>query len=880
MQAPPEKLGSFYLGAEYDLKRRQRSDVAVNYDARDLTTHAICVGMTGSGKTGLCLGLLEEAALDRVPAILVDPKGDLTNLLLQFPTLAPADFQAWINLDDARRKGQTAEVYAQATAEQWRTGLADWGITPARIRTLQATVEYTIFTPGSDAGVPINILGSLAAPKLNFTEHGELVHEQISGTVSALLGLVGIDADPVRSREAILLSNIFQYFWAQNQDLDLKQLILAIQTPPIRQLGVFDVETFFPAKARFDLAMAFNNLIAAPSFQSWLQGEPLDIDRLYFTAEGKPRHSIFYIAHLSDSERMFFMTLLLENVLTWVRRQSGTTSLRALLYIDEVFGYFPPTAEPSSKRPLLTLLKQARAFGLGVVLVTQNPMDLDYKGLSNAGTWFIGKLQAERDKARVVEGLQGAIAESGGNLAVNYDDLITQLSNRIFLMHNIHADRPVVFHTRWAMSYLRGPLTRPQVRQLMADRVATMAAAVAPGSTSPTVTLHTTVARANIAPGQPTAAPAETGASVEPATPVQPSALSPLPLPAGFAAAAPALDPDVPQVYLPLVLTAEDALHTLAQATGLTLQPESVHLVYEPAILSNATIRFVDRKRQWDARLEKLLLAPAPTSVEQVDWSLAEALSIAPHDLRQSPAAGATQQAILFAPVPAAANSVRELNRVKKELADWLYYNCRLTIQVHEALGIHQGPQERARDFAIRLQQAARERRDREVDALEEQFSQQISRLEEKVRKTERTVTAAETAYNSHKQQAWIGVGERVLGWMFGRRNRRTLSSVASRRRTITQAAQRLEENHAEIQDLRQAIAGLEAELKEQTVKITHKWANLLDDLDQESLSPRRTDVDVKLVALAWLPSWVISYADGPRLRTDTIAAYQLPAVG
>ena len=391
MQAPPERLGSFYLGAEYDLETGQRLDAPVNYDARDLTTHAVCIGMTGSGKTGLCIGLLEEAALDKVPTLLIDPKGDITNLLLQFPELRPADFEPWVNPDDARRKGQTVADYAQTTAGLWRNGLAEWGISPERIAQLQETIDYTIYTPGSDAGIPVSILGSLAAPGLDFEENAEALRERIGGTVAALLGLVGIAADPIRSREAILLANIFEHFWRQNQDLDLAQLIMAIQNPPFRKLGVFEIDAFYPEKERFQLAMTFNGLIASPSFQSWISGDALDIDRLLYTAEGKPRHSIFYIAHLSDSERMFFVTLLLENVLTWVRRQSGTTSLRALLYFDEVFGFLPPTAEPPSKRPLLTLLKQARAFGLGCILVTQNPVDLDYKGLTNTGTWFIGR---------------------------------------------------------------------------------------------------------------------------------------------------------------------------------------------------------------------------------------------------------------------------------------------------------------------------------------------------------------------------------------------------------------------------------------------------------------------------------------------------------
>lgn len=467
MQAPPEQLGSFYLGAIYDLESGQKTESPLHYDARDLVTHAVCVGMTGSGKTGLCIGLLEEAALDKVPALLIDPKGDITNLLLQFPELQPADFQPWVNVDDARRKDKSVEEFAASTAESWRNGLADWGIQGERMRLLAAHTDYTIFTPGSEMGAPINIMGSLAAPQLDWATEIEAIRERIGGTVAALLGLAGVTADPVRSREGILLATLFEQFWQQGKDLDLTQLINGITNPPVKQLGAFEVDTFYPAKERFELAMQFNTLLASPRFQSWLQGEPLDIDRLLFTADGKPRHSILYIAHLSDSERMFIVTLLLESLVTWMRKQSGTTSLRALLYFDEVFGYFPPTAEPPSKRPLLTLLKQARAFGLGVILVTQNPVDIDYKGLTNAGTWFIGKLQAERDKERVLAGLKGALSEAGKSESTDFSTLITQLGNRVFLMNNVHNDGPVVFHTRWAMSYLRGPLTLPQVRTLV-----------------------------------------------------------------------------------------------------------------------------------------------------------------------------------------------------------------------------------------------------------------------------------------------------------------------------------------------------------------------------------------------------------------------------
>lgn len=865
MQAPPEKLGSFFLGAEYDLVTGQRQELAVNYDARDLTTHAVCVGMTGSGKTGLCLDLLEEAALDRVPAILVDPKGDITNLLLQFPELRPADFQPWINVDDARRKDKTVEEYAQATAEQWRNGLADWGISGERIRTLQETVAYTIFTPGSDAGVPINILGSLAAPGLAFDDYAEVIRERISGTVAALLGLVGVKGDPVRSREAILLSTIFEHFWRQNQNLDLAQLILAIQNPPVRQLGVFDVDTFFPEKDRFDLAMAFNNLIAAPTFQSWLQGEPLDVDRLYFTADGKPRHSIFYIAHLSDSERMFFVTLLLENVLTWVRRQTGTTSLRALLYIDEIFGYFPPTAEPPSKRPLLTLLKQARAFGLGVMLVTQNPVDLDYKGLTNAGTWFIGKLQAERDKDRVLEGLKGAIVEAGGNANVDYDRVITGLGNRVFLLHNVHASRPLIFQTRWAMSYLRGPLTRPQVRQLMASRLAASPAA-------PTADSGRTAQS-----GSPVTIQAAALAAATPA----PAATEPTPTaPAGFSPTPPSLPSDVTQVYLPLVVTDQAAVRYLAQETRRTVEPESIQMVYEPAILTLAAVRFMDRKRQIDERSERNLLAPLPEHIGGIAWSHAEPVTIKSRDLLPSAEELPQGQGPYFAPAPEAANSGRELKGIEKDLADWLYYNSRLTIQQHDLLGLHQEPGERERDFKIRLQQAAREQRDLEVDKLEEKFDKQIDRLQDKLRSQERQLSADEADYSARKQQEWVGIGESVLSWVMGRRSTRALSTAASRRRITAQAGQDLAETRAEIEDLKEEITQLEADLKSQSEEITLKWANLLDAITTEEITPRRTDVNVDLVALAWLPSWIIRYRDGQRSRIDKIAAYQLPAVG
>ena len=449
-----EKLGTFYLGRVYDMDTNTTKEDLLLYDSKDLVTHAVCVGMTGSGKTGLCISLIEEAAIDGVPAILIDPKGDLTNLCLTFPNLAGNDFLPWINLDDAQQKGMTPEDYANKQAGTWKNGLASWGEDGARIQRLRDAADVLIYTPGSNAGMPISILKSFAAPPPAILEDDELLQDRISTTVTSLLGLVGIEADPVQSREHILLSTIFNSAWRQGQDLDLAQIIQQVQKPPVSKIGVLDLESFYPSKDRFALVLALNNLLASPSFNTWLQGTPLDISQILYTPTGKPRIAIFSISHLSDPERMFFVSLLMNQVLGWMRSQSGTTSLRAIVYMDEIFGFLPPTQNPPSKLPMLTLLKQARAFGVGMVLATQNPVDLDYKALSNAGTWFIGRLQTERDKARLLDGLDSAAASSGTQFnRQQIEGILSRLGNRVFLMNNTHEDQPEIFQSRWALSY-------------------------------------------------------------------------------------------------------------------------------------------------------------------------------------------------------------------------------------------------------------------------------------------------------------------------------------------------------------------------------------------------------------------------------------------
>jgi len=823
---PFEKLGAFYLGEEYDLAKGERLDRLVMYDARDLTTHAVCVGMTGSGKTGLCIGLLEEAAIDSVPAILIDPKGDLTNMLLTFPELRPEDFEPWINVDDARRKGKSVGEYAADTADLWKKGLADWGQGPDRIRMLMESADLRIYTPGSDAGLPVSILSSLAAPPLDWDKEQELLREQIQGTVSALLGLVGIEADPLQSREHILLSNIFEHHWRQGDDLDLTTLITAIQSPPVRQIGVFDVDTFFPEKERFGLAMSLNNIIAAPSFETWLQGAPMDVSGLLYTPDGKPRHSIFYIAHLSDAERMFFVTLLLEQIVTWVRQQSGTTSLRALLYFDEVFGFFPPVAEPPSKRPLLTLLKQARAFGFGVVLTTQNPVDLDYKGLTNAGTWFIGRLQTERDKMRVLDGLESASIEAGGTLdRKQLDRTISALGSRVFLLHNVHEDHPVIFHTRWAMSYLRGPLTRTQVRTLMAGRT-----------------------------------PEETPAAAARSRPsVRRDVEAPLTkAPDGYSKAVPALSPDVPQVFLPLQLTQKRAVSRLEEELGKSVKSTKGSLVYEPALLASATVGFVDRKRKVDEEKQVCLLVQPGDLGAAVDWENADPVELDVRQLEEQPEPDA-----VFGAVPSELSTAAKVKALANDFAAYLYAEERLDLYHNSKLKLYSEPGESEKEFKIRAQQMAREQRDAEVDKLRDKYEKKLDRLEERLSREELGLAEDRADYEGRKREELLSAGESVVGMLgiFGRRSSRGLSTAARKRRLTTKALADVKGSEEQIARLKAETDDMRREMEKEAEDVADQWADVAEDLETYAVKPRRSDVNVQLVSVAWTPYWEIGYA-------------------
>ncbi|MEO5763229.1 MAG: helicase HerA-like domain-containing protein [Vicinamibacteria bacterium] len=437
----------------------------IDLDPTDLLTHGLIVGMTGSGKTGLAIAMIEEVLRQGIPVIAIDPKGDLGNLLLLFDDLQPSSFEPWIDKDAARREGKTPATVAAEVAAIWTKGLADWGLGPADIKDLKAKHDAVIYTPGSSAGVQLNVLQSLEAPSMKFDKAPEDLRDEIAGIVSGLLGLLKIDADPLQSQEYILLANIIENAWKSGKSLALESLIAAVADPPFDKIGALPLESVYPRKQRQGLMMALNNLLASPQFESWRVGQPLDIPSMLFAADGRPRLSIIYTAHLSEEERFFVTALILDKVKTWMRRQSGTTSLRALIYMDEIYGYFPPhPANPPTKRPLLTLLKQARAQGVGIVLATQNPIDLDYKGLGNIGTWMVGRLQTDNDRDRLRDGLVGA-----GVDAAAIETLLSAARKRVFLLHDVHRSKPTLLASRFAMSYLRGPITRDEISILMAD---------------------------------------------------------------------------------------------------------------------------------------------------------------------------------------------------------------------------------------------------------------------------------------------------------------------------------------------------------------------------------------------------------------------------
>jgi hypothetical protein len=823
-------------------------------DSRELVTHAVCVGMTGSGKTGLCLSLLEEAAIDGIPAIAIDPKGDLADLLLTFPSLQPGEFRPWIDEEEARRAGISVDEFAARTARTWSEGLARWGQDGARIARLRAAADIAVYTPGAHHGLPLSVLGCLEAPPAGLD--ADAIRERVASAASGLLALLAIDADPLRSREHALLSALFGHAWEAGRSLDLASLVREIAKPPLARVGVLDIETFYPAKERMDLSLRLNNLLAAPGFAAWMEGEPLSARNLLYTADGRPRLSVISISHLDDPSRMFLVTMLLSEILSWMRTQPGTGSLRALLFMDEIFGYFPPVANPPSKTLMLTLLKQARAFGLGVVLATQNPVDLDYKGLSNAGTWFLGRLQTDRDRQRVLDGLEGS-GQSGFDRG-DVDRLLAGLAPRRFLLHSVH-EAPLVFETRWTLSYLRGPLTRPQLAALTAERASAAGDGTPPGGS--------VVVGGPVLAGGVTFAGGPTG-------------------PGGRAAPVPSAAP---------LVSADDDVTT--GSAGPVLPPEASELfvpptpgtgaggatpggaVYRPYLVGSANVHYVAAKLgldEWRRTVTAVSLAgtppPNPWEAEPADAdTLARIVTaLATGSATDSGRTGATDSSIdstavprtgepipgaRFAPVPPLATRPKTWAVWSKALVTRLYQAEPLRLWSCAGLKETSRPAESDADFRLRITQLGRESRDAAVDALRKKYAVKLQAMQDRLRHAQERMEREQSQLQQQQFQTAVSAGATLLGALLG--GRRGIGGVATTARAAGRAQREkgdIGRASDELGALQQQSDSLQAQVEEEIHALQAGADPAALSIEEVTVPPRKADTVVERVLLAWVP--------------------------
>jgi hypothetical protein len=547
-----------------------------------------------------------------------------------------------------------------------------------------------------------------------------------------------------------------------------------------------------------------------------------------YAADGRPRASIFYLAHLDDAQRAFFITLLLEAVRDWLRVQSGTTDLRVLLYFDEVFGYFPPyPVNPPTKTPLLALIKQGRSAGLGVVLSTQNPADLDYKGLTNAGTWAIGSLRAERDKERVLEGLEGAVAEAGSDMdRRTLDRALGALKPRVFLLHDIREGAPVFFHTRWAMSYLRGPLTRKQVRAVMKGRKEREQVA---GEKEP-----------EVAERKPAVAKErEVGAL------------------AGLASEPSTLPPEVPQVFLPPTVTFEWALRAYEEQSGKPVLAKERQLAYIPHLLAMGDVRMLDRTRGVDHQETVVRLVQPGEGLAIVDWDEGRAV-VSEDDLSPKPVGEG-----VYAPVASVLARSRDLKRMEKDFADYLYHNVSVTIWHNPVLKVYGTVGESRRDFLVRCQEEARNQRDAELKKAHDSMDKKIARVQERLRREKRELTSDQEELDARKREEIFSLGESAFNLLAGRRSSAMVSRASRKRTMTTKAKADVEESLSAIEDLEAQLEALTEEWEAQAEEINARWADTLEEVEEREVSPRRTDVMVAYCGLAWVPTWQVTLKDG-----------------
>jgi hypothetical protein len=791
-----------FLGAAVDPATHERSDDRVHLDPDDLTTHGVIVGMTGSGKTGLAIGMLEEVLLAGVPVLAIDPKGDLANLALVFPALDAASFEPWVE----------PGTDAAAVATSWREGLAGWGMGTEQLQTLQDAAPVTVYTPGSTAGVPLNLIGAITRPAEGTDD--ETVAEEIEGTVSGLLGLIGIDADPLSTPEHILLANLIHHAWDTGDEVDLAGLVARVLTPPIRKLGVLDLDAFIPEKDRKVLATKLNGLLASPSAAAWSAGDPLDIDRLLWPEGpgGRPGAAIVSIAHLDDEERQFVVAMVLGELVTWMRRQPGTDKLRALVYFDEVMGFVPPVANPPAKAPMLRIFKQARAFGLGAVLATQNPVDLDYKALANAGTWAIGRLQTEQDKARLLDGMKAA---AGGVDIDAISATVSGLAKREFVLRRAGKDTPTVFTTRWAMSYLRGPLTREQLGRL---------------------------------PGRPAAAPA-------PPTPAPLAETAPVPEAAPVEAAGPADAPAAADETPVAPVVADVPVRWMAPSAPWAAQvgADPMGSRFTAALAVRGTLTYDDRaieggahREEWEAVVVPLGVGFDPATVHVVDHDDRDFLPAAPAGARY-----------VLGELDLSRKGV--LEGIRRATVDHLVASRSLAVSVNRPLKLASRPGETAEAFAARCDELAQDRADAAAAELRTKYEARLRRERDQAAAAADRVERAESKVNANRSSELIDGAGSLLGSLFGGRRRAgsiasSVSKAAGRRRRSAEAEGRLGDTRNRLAEEQEDIAAVEAELAAELTDVVNEWHEKAVAIERVDVPLEKSDVAISATCLLWIP--------------------------
>jgi hypothetical protein len=785
-----EKLGLFYLGKEVDTKTLETTDNLFLYKSKDFTTHAVIIGMTGSGKTGLGIGMIEEATIDKIPSIIIDPKGDMGNLLLTFPDLNPKDFEEWVDPDEAKNKGMDPKSYAAQVAGSWENGLKSFHQDKNRIKIYKENADFTIYTPGSSAGIPLSVLSSFDVPSEDVLGDPDTFSSMINSTVMGLLALISIKADPLSSKEYMLLATIFSYFWKKKKNLTLEELIGNIASPPFKKVGVLNLKIFYPQNERLKLAMLLNNVLASPGFSMWTEGEPLDIQKLLYTKEGKPKVSILSIAHLDTAQRMFFVTLFLNKYISWMRQQKGTPSLRTMLYMDEIFGFFPATSSPPSKKPMLILLKQARAYGVGVVLATQNPVDLDYKGLSNIGSWFLGRLQTRQDKDRVMDGL---IKNSADSLSKNeIGSLLSNMKKRTFLLKSAHLDRLSLFQTRWVLSYLRGPLSKPEIKRLMEEKNAIRNESRMEEDTSD-INEENAISKKT--------------------------------------ASFPLISDKIKQYFL-------------------DNSPYKEKVIFEPKILLKGKIKYYSASKKIDEKEEIFLKLPIDENTTEInfengiltedDVSLYETKSIENSD---------------FYPLPSFIEEMKDFRVLENGFKNFLYRTKRLNLYTSKEFKLLSEPGEDFSSFKVKVIELLREKKDEEVDKLREKFEKKEKTLQKKYSNLLGKLEKEETDTKTVTTESVLSLGASLLGAFLGRTKIGNLSSGMTGLRKVNRIFKEKKDVNLvkdKIKDLTEEIEKLEEELSEKIEDISEKINIENYEIETFNLQPRKSDISNLNISLLW----------------------------